>query len=109
MKTLALDSTTRSGRLERGERTEDELLGRGQHVQGEGDLVLVIFLLQPLHETSRLEEEVGGGDHDETGAECVGSRGVGEEVHGRVRFVAPRGDLLTGMCWLFRRLTGLVE
>lgn len=28
-------------------RTEDEFLGRGQHVQGEGDLVLVALALEP--------------------------------------------------------------
>ncbi len=30
-----------------GNRTEDELLGRGKHVQGESDFVLVAFPLEP--------------------------------------------------------------
>ena len=32
------------------ERTEDELLGRRKHVEGESDFILVAFALQPSHQ-----------------------------------------------------------
>ena len=35
------------GGMDSGTHTEDELLGRRQHVEREGDLVLVAFALQP--------------------------------------------------------------
>ncbi len=43
-------------RGEGGGRTEDKLLRRREHVEGEGDFVLVAFALEPV-------EEGGGVDH----------------------------------------------
>jgi hypothetical protein len=40
-------------------RTEDGLLGRRQHVEGECDFILVFFDLQPAHEGRK--EGLGGG------------------------------------------------
>ena len=37
-------------RMEECGRTEDEFLGRGEHVEGEGDFVLVAFALEPAEE-----------------------------------------------------------
>lgn len=42
-----------------GNRTEDELLRRREHVEGEGDFVLVVFLLEPADEGGGLVEEEG--------------------------------------------------
>lgn len=37
------------------ERTEDELLGRSQHVQRKGDFILVSLALEPAEEGGRVE------------------------------------------------------
>lgn len=66
-------------------RTEDEFLGRREHVEREGDLVLVLLLLHPFCEVGGLREEEGeGGDGEEAykgvGEGCmVGERHVGGE------------------------------
>ena len=44
-----------AGPLGGGERTEDELLRRGEHVEGERDLVLVAFALQPADQVRGVE------------------------------------------------------
>lgn len=62
-------------------RTEDELLGRREHVQRGRDFVLVVLLLQPAGEVGGrvwLQQEVEGGGEDEEGEQEVGI----ERVHG---------------------------
>lgn len=89
--------------------TKDELLGRGKHVQGKGDLILVVLLLQPFDQAGGLEQEVCAGDEYETCAEGVGSRRVGEKVHGRVRSRRAPWGFANGDVLVVRRLNGLVE
>lgn len=48
--------------------TEDEPLGRGQHVQRNGDLILVLLPLQPLQQVRRLVHE-GGYQKESEGGE----------------------------------------
>ena len=74
----------------RGARTQDELLRRGQHVQREGDFVLVPLALEPFEEGGWVEgegEEEGGGE----GEEEEGGGG-GEVVEHLGRGAARRGD-----------------
>lgn len=92
-----------------GEPTKDELLGRGKHVQSEGNFILIVLLLQPLDKAGGLEEEVCAGDEYETRAECVGGRRIGKEVHGRVRFCRAPWGSANGDVVVVRRLNGLVE
>ena len=60
--------------------TEDELLGRREHVQGEGDLVLVVLFLEPSHQAGGLVEQECGGHEDERGGAGVGG-GWAYEFH----------------------------
>lgn len=57
----------------RGVRTEDEFLGRGQHVQRECNLVLVALALEPAQQGGRVEhcgdEKRGGCGEEERGCE----------------------------------------
>jgi uncharacterized membrane protein YgcG len=62
-------------------RTEDELLRRRQHVQREGDLVLVALALEPAEQRGRVqhcgEDEGGEGDEQHEGDDEHGSGGSG--------------------------------
>jgi hypothetical protein len=59
-----------------GGRTEDELLGARQHVQREGDFVLVSLALEPTEQRGRVEhcgeDEGGGGGEEDDGCEGRG-------------------------------------
>jgi hypothetical protein len=57
-------------------RTKDEFLGRGQHVEREGDFVLVFFELEPAEDGGEVgfgaEGPVGAGGRGGGGGGCVG-------------------------------------
>jgi hypothetical protein len=59
--------------------TEDEPLGRSQHVQRHGDLILVLLPLQPLQEVCRL---VDNGGYQKQGEGGEGHGGWIEHVDG---------------------------
>jgi hypothetical protein len=60
------------GKDRRERRTEDEFLRRREHVEREGHLVLVLFLLDPFGEVCRLREEEGERGDGEEAYEGVG-------------------------------------
>jgi hypothetical protein len=53
------------------ERTEDEFLSRGEHVQGEGDFVLVFFELEPAEEGGEIVFGAQGAVGAGGGGGCV--------------------------------------
>jgi hypothetical protein len=62
-------------------RTEDEFLRRREHVEREGDFVLVLFLLHPFGEVCGLREQEGEGGDGEEAYEGVGEGCVVGEGH----------------------------
>lgn len=61
----------------RGQRTEDELFGRSEHVDGKCHLILVDLEAHPAHEAAQNPEEEGHGCREEIVVVCDS---VAEEI-----------------------------
>lgn len=81
-------------------RTEDEFLGGREHVEREGDLVLVLLLLHPFCKVGRLREEEGEGRDGEEAYEGVGEGCVVGERHvgGELVLAVERGRVVYDSC-----------
>jgi len=68
---LATSDSCFRAKVQEGMLTEDELLGRRKHVEGECDFILVAFALEPAEKAGRVEHRRGehkghAGEEDES-------------------------------------------